>query len=76
MCSAATCTQCDKTTWRGCGQHVDSVMTGVPTDQRCICDRSATTKGRHHAPLIGSSAADREASVREGRHERVAWFSS
>lgn len=46
MCSAATCTQCGKTTWRGCGQHVDSVMAGVPTDQRCTCDhRSAATKG-------------------------------
>ena len=30
MCRPATCKTCGKTTWAGCGQHVDQVMAGVP----------------------------------------------
>ena len=30
MCYAVTCKKCGKTTWSGCGQHVDQVMRGVP----------------------------------------------
>lgn len=35
MCRAVACRTCGKTTWAGCGQHVDQVMRGVPTAQRC-----------------------------------------
>lgn len=35
MCRPATCRTCGKTTWAGCGQHVDQVMANVPTSQRC-----------------------------------------
>jgi len=35
MCHAKTCKTCGKTTWAGCGQHVDQVMRGVPKSQRC-----------------------------------------
>ena len=35
MCRAVTCRTCGKTTWAGCGDHVDSVMRGVPSDERC-----------------------------------------
>ena len=35
MCRAVTCHTCGKTTWSGCGQHVDQVMRGVPKAQRC-----------------------------------------
>ncbi|MGJ6980012.1 hypothetical protein ACSDQ9_05705 [Aestuariimicrobium soli] len=35
MCRAVTCQTCGKTTWAGCGQHVDQVMRGVPNDKRC-----------------------------------------
>ncbi len=35
MCRAVTCSTCGKTTWAGCGQHVDSVMAGVPASDRC-----------------------------------------
>lgn len=35
MCYAVTCRKCSKTTWSGCGQHVDQVMRGVPAAQRC-----------------------------------------
>ncbi|OYD67205.1 hypothetical protein BDB13_0712 [Rhodococcus sp. OK302] len=39
MCSPVTCSTCSKTTWSGCGQHVDDVMRSVPTAQRCTCER-------------------------------------
>lgn len=35
MCYAVSCRTCGKTTWSGCGQHVDQVMRGVPMPQRC-----------------------------------------
>nr|WP_080793668.1 hypothetical protein [Corynebacterium pacaense] len=35
MCRAVTCGVCGKTTWAGCGRHVEEVMAGVPTAQRC-----------------------------------------
>ncbi len=35
MCRAVTCRKCGKTTWAGCGQHVDQVMRSVPPSQRC-----------------------------------------
>ncbi len=35
MCRAVTCSQCGKTTWAGCGQHVDQVMNGVPKNEQC-----------------------------------------
>ena len=35
MCYPVTCPTCGKTTWAGCGQHVDSVMRGIPQRDRC-----------------------------------------
>jgi hypothetical protein len=35
MCREATCQTCGKTTWAGCGQHVESVRRGVPAAQWC-----------------------------------------
>lgn len=35
MCRAVICKTCGKTTWAGCGQHVDEVLHGVPTSERC-----------------------------------------
>jgi hypothetical protein len=35
MCRAVRCKTCGKTTWAGCGQHVDQVMAGVARDDRC-----------------------------------------
>jgi hypothetical protein len=37
MCRRVTCRSCDKAAWAGCGAHVQQVMAGVPTDQRCSC---------------------------------------
>ena len=35
MCHAVNCKTCGKTTWAGCGQHVDQVMRQVPAADRC-----------------------------------------
>ena len=35
MCRAVTCKKCGKTTWAGCGQHVDQVMSRVPRADQC-----------------------------------------
>ena len=35
MCRAVNCKICGKTTWAGCGQHVDQVLAGVPASRRC-----------------------------------------
>ncbi len=35
MCRAVSCRTCGKTTWAGCGQHVDSVRRTVPAPQWC-----------------------------------------
>ncbi|KIS27248.1 hypothetical protein TV39_12045 [Arthrobacter sp. SPG23] len=35
MCRAVTCKKCGKTTWAGCGQHVEQVMRGVSSSDRC-----------------------------------------
>ena len=35
MCRAVTCKTCGKTTWAGCGMHVNQVMAGVPASDRC-----------------------------------------
>ncbi|MDY7089606.1 MAG: hypothetical protein SYR96_31440 [Actinomycetota bacterium] len=35
MCRQVTCRKCGKTTWAGCGQHVDQVMRGVAKAERC-----------------------------------------
>jgi hypothetical protein len=35
MCSPVTCRKCGKTTWSGCGEHVDQVMHNVPKSERC-----------------------------------------
>ncbi len=45
MCSAVTCRKCGKTTWAGCGQHIDQVMRGVPAADRCQGHAKAQASG-------------------------------
>lgn len=46
MCSPARCARCGKTTWSGCGSHVDAVMSRVNPEQRCTCNRAAEQPAR------------------------------
>jgi hypothetical protein len=40
MCMKATCDRCGKTTWKGCGEHVDEVLADVADADRCVCPES------------------------------------
>lgn len=52
MCRAVNCKSCNKTTWSGCGNHVDAVMASVPKADRCSCSgKSATAPA---APATGN----------------------
>jgi len=54
MCRAVTCKKCQKTTWAGCGQHVDQVMRGVPSAQRCQGHKQESSTGKgFFAKLFG-----------------------
>jgi hypothetical protein len=35
MCRPVVCKTCGKTTWAGCGMHVEHVLAGVPSSERC-----------------------------------------
>lgn len=35
MCYPVSCNVCGKTTWDGCGEHIDTVKAGVPAEQWC-----------------------------------------
>lgn len=37
MCHKATCKKCRKATWRGCGNHIEQALAGVPKGERCAC---------------------------------------
>nr|WP_318241749.1 hypothetical protein [Arthrobacter pullicola] len=42
MCRTITCRKCQKTTWAGCGQHVQQTMAKVPRSERCPCSPNAS----------------------------------
>ncbi len=53
MCRQVTCKKCGKTTWAGCGQHVNEVMRGVSSAQRCRGhENDAPTKGGFFSRLF------------------------
>ncbi|KAF9429461.1 hypothetical protein BGZ76_001265 [Entomortierella beljakovae] len=43
MCFAVKCDKCGKTTWKGCGMHVEQVMKNVPKNQQCECPREGAS---------------------------------
>jgi hypothetical protein len=44
MCRPTRCRTCGKTTWAGCGQHVDAVRSSVPAGQWCAGHDEAAPK--------------------------------
>ncbi len=50
MCRPVNCKECGKTTWAGCGQHVDSVKAQVPVSQWC--------SGHKTSAKVGAQGAD------------------
>ncbi|MCL8025375.1 hypothetical protein [Nocardioides bruguierae] len=53
MCRAVTCKKCGKTTWAGCGQHVDMVMAGVAKSDRCQGHENEPASGGLMGKLFG-----------------------
>ena len=35
MCRPVPCATCGRTTWAGCGEHIEQALEGVPTTERC-----------------------------------------
>ena len=44
MCSSTTCKKCGKATWKGCGNHIEQALAGVPKDKRCTCRERASSE--------------------------------
>jgi hypothetical protein len=60
MCHAVKCRVCEKTTWAGCGEHVQMVKAGVPAAQWCggkhtqaQVDMADANRGGFFARLFG-----------------------
>ncbi|GAB4086665.1 hypothetical protein GCM10028784_32950 [Myceligenerans cantabricum] len=53
MCQAVTCTTCGKTTWAGCGEHVEDVRRDVPAAQWCAGHEEAPSNGGFLSRILG-----------------------
>ena len=53
MCRAVTCKKCGKTTWAGCGRHIDQVLARVPRADRCASHPRETGQGGLLGKLFG-----------------------
>lgn len=53
MCRPATCRTCKKTTWTGCGQHINQVKATVPADQWCPGHPRAERQSGFFSKLFG-----------------------
>jgi hypothetical protein len=57
MCRRVNCKVCGKVTWAGCGQHVSTVMAGVPRRDQCQghteAERAAARSGSFFSRLFG-----------------------
>jgi hypothetical protein len=53
VCRAVTCKTCGRTTWAGCGQHVDQVMAGVPRRDQCEGHAEEPPKGSFLSRIFG-----------------------
>mgnify|MGYP007075993952 CR=1 FL=1 len=38
MCYPVSCDTCGKTTWAGCGEHVEEALAPFAPEERCTCD--------------------------------------
>ncbi|MDA8068660.1 MAG: hypothetical protein M0T77_08625 [Actinomycetota bacterium] len=59
MCHAVKCRQCGKTTWSGCGRHVEQVRRSVPAAQWCQghAQQPRSGGGGLFSRLMGGSSA-------------------
>jgi hypothetical protein len=54
MCSPVTCRKCGKTTWSGCGEHVEQALFGIPMDQRCEGHENDSTQPSFFNKIFGN----------------------
>lgn len=40
MCRRVQCSTCGRSTFAGCGMHVEQVLGGVPKTDRCVCNEA------------------------------------
>jgi len=53
MCQRVVCAGCGGATYRGCGNHVEQVLAGVPQAERCSCAVGQGTERRGLRRLFG-----------------------
>ena len=49
MCRRVTCSECNKPTFAGCGDHVEQVLGDVPPSERCRCREARNEKNAGNA---------------------------
>ncbi|WZH44677.1 hypothetical protein QYS62_005703 [Fusarium acuminatum] len=54
MCKKATCGTCNKTSWWGCGSHIQSVLDSIPEAERCSCEPKVEVGGVSYPPMAAS----------------------
>nr|WP_083529713.1 hypothetical protein [Skermania piniformis] len=57
MCRAVRCRECGKTTWTGCGMHIDEVKRGVRPEQWCGGHTPAGVAGSTGAGSSGAAGS-------------------
>ncbi|MCH8611805.1 hypothetical protein [Arsenicicoccus dermatophilus] len=55
MCRPVTCQTCGRTTWAGCGRHVDHVKGSVPADRWCPGHGDAAAPGGQPGDQTGAA---------------------
>lgn len=45
MCRPVPCNKCGKTTWAGCGEHIEQVKAQVAPGDWCTCPRDEKSSG-------------------------------
>ncbi|PKY01087.1 hypothetical protein P168DRAFT_292972 [Aspergillus campestris IBT 28561] len=54
MCKKATCSNCHKATWWGCGNHIPTVMDSIPSEEWCTCAPKVEREGKEYPPKADS----------------------
>ncbi|KAK7222897.1 hypothetical protein V2G26_010900 [Clonostachys chloroleuca] len=58
MCVGAICITCSKKSWRGCGNHIPQVLSGVPEEQWCSCQPKVNINGNKYPPSAAIEVLD------------------
>ena len=63
MCMKASCSVCNKTSWKGCGAHIPGVLDLIAPGDWCTCKPSVDVGGRAYPPKAGSGKSAAEAAA-------------